>query len=162
PRPRARQRAADPDRDADRPAEHAEVLRPPAVLRGQERHHRLRENRVRGAPARRLRPRWIRTRAGGHGLLAHRDGGRPRAGSVDWGAIFMSDDTDKRGGALEPDEAALAAMSQQELVALGGKIDGVETVYKEPRWPVEGTKAEKRAERSVARWLLLGGGFGLA
>src|SRR5262249_39803535 len=122
----------------------------------------LRENRVRGAPARRLRPRWIRTRAGGHGLLDHRDGGRHRAGTVDWGAIFMSDDTDKRAGALEPDEAALAAMSQQELVALGGKIDGVETVDKEPRWPVEGTKAEKRAERSVARWLLLGGGFGLA
>ena len=45
---------------------------------------------------------------------------------------------------------------------LGGKIDGVETVFKEPRWPVEGTKAEKRAERGVALWLLLGGGFGLA
>jgi len=27
---------------------------------------------------------------------------------------------------------------------------------------VEGTKAEKRAERSVALWLLLGGAFGLA
>ena len=53
-------------------------------------------------------------------------------------------------------------MSQQELVALGGKLDGVETVFKEPRWPVEGTKAEKRTERSVARWLFLGGGFGLA
>jgi ubiquinol-cytochrome c reductase iron-sulfur subunit len=65
-------------------------------------------------------------------------------------------------GAREPDEAALDTMSQQELVALGGKLDGVETVFKEPRWPVEGTKAEKRAEHSVARWLLLGGGFGLA
>ncbi|BBZ52141.1 ubiquinol-cytochrome c reductase iron-sulfur subunit [Mycobacterium heidelbergense] len=72
----------------------------------------------------------------------------------------MSDLSDK--GAREPDEAALATMSQQELVALGGKLDGVETVYKEPRWPIEGTKAEKRAERSVARWLLLGGAFGLA
>jgi ubiquinol-cytochrome c reductase iron-sulfur subunit len=62
----------------------------------------------------------------------------------------------------EPDEAALASMSQQELLELGGKIDGVRIAYKEPRWPVEGTKAEKRAERSVALWLLLGGGFGLA
>ena len=53
-------------------------------------------------------------------------------------------------------------MSQHELVALGGKLDGVETVYKEPRWPIEGTKAEKRAERGVALWLLLGGAFGLA
>jgi ubiquinol-cytochrome c reductase iron-sulfur subunit len=62
----------------------------------------------------------------------------------------------------EPDEAALAAMSNQELLELGGKLDGVEIAYKEPRWPVEGTKAEKRAERGVALWLLLGGAFGLA
>ena len=41
PRPRGAQRAADPGGDADRPAEHAEVLRPSAVLRGQEGHHRL-------------------------------------------------------------------------------------------------------------------------
>lgn len=53
-------------------------------------------------------------------------------------------------------------MSNQELLALGGKLDGVRIAYKEPRWPVEGTKAEKRAERSVAVWLLLGGVFGLA
>ncbi|HWF27049.1 MAG TPA: ubiquinol-cytochrome c reductase iron-sulfur subunit [Mycobacterium sp.] len=72
-------------------------------------------------------------------------------------------DTDKAAGpAREPDEAALAAMSQDELVALGGKLDGVDTVFKEPRWPVQGTRAEKRAERGVAVWLLLGGFFGLA
>ncbi len=48
-------------------------------------------------------------------------------------------------------------------LALGGKIDGVEIVFKEPRWPVEGTKAEKRAPRTVvAYWLLLGGLLGLA
>jgi ubiquinol-cytochrome c reductase iron-sulfur subunit len=62
----------------------------------------------------------------------------------------------------EPDEATLASMSNKELLDLGGKIDGVEIAYKEPRWPVEGTKAEKRAERGVALWLLLGGAFGLA
>ena len=44
-------------------------------------------------------------------------------------------------GEREPDDAALAAMSQRELVALGGKLDGVETVFTEPRWPIEGTKA---------------------
>jgi ubiquinol-cytochrome c reductase iron-sulfur subunit len=70
----------------------------------------------------------------------------------------MSDAKD----AGQPDEAALASMSQQELLELGGKIDGVRIAYKEPRWPVEGTKAEKRAERGVALWLLLGGAFGLA
>lgn len=79
----------------------------------------------------------------------------------------MSDsDTDVEaegaGAARDPDEAALARMSQQELLALGGKLDGVEIAYKEPRWPVEGTRAEKRAERGVALWLLLGGVFGLA
>ncbi|MGH3564340.1 MAG: cytochrome bc1 complex Rieske iron-sulfur subunit [Mycobacterium sp.] len=62
----------------------------------------------------------------------------------------------------QPDEAALAEMSRKELVALGGRLDGVGTVYQEPRWPVEGTQAEKRAERHVALWFLAGGGFGLA
>ena len=71
-------------------------------------------------------------------------------------------DSDIPRPAPEPDQAALSEMSREELVALGGKIDGVETVYREPRWPVEGTRAEKRAERWVALWLLLGGLFGLA
>lgn len=77
--------------------------------------------------------------------------------------MSVGSDTDKgTGSPNEPDDAALAAMSTQELLELGGKMDGVETVFKESRWPVEGTKAEKRAERGVALWLLLGGGFGLA
>ncbi len=62
----------------------------------------------------------------------------------------------------QPSDAELATMSREELVELGGKLDGVEIVYKEDRWPVTGTKAEKRAERAVAFWLLLGGLAGLA
>ena len=62
----------------------------------------------------------------------------------------------------KPSDEDLAAMSTQELVQLGGRMDGVETVLKEPRWPVEGSRAEKRAERGVASWLLLGGVMGLA
>ena len=62
----------------------------------------------------------------------------------------------------QPTDAELAAMTREELVELGGKLDGVETVYKADRWPVADTKAEKRAERSVANWLLLGGFSGLA
>ena len=62
----------------------------------------------------------------------------------------------------QPSDAELAPMSREELVELGGKLDGVETVFKEDRWPVPGTKAEKRAERAVAYWLLLGGFSGLA
>ncbi|MGV0814624.1 ubiquinol-cytochrome c reductase iron-sulfur subunit [Mycolicibacterium boenickei] len=69
----------------------------------------------------------------------------------------MTDNTPKT-----PTDAELAAMSREELVELGGKIDGVETIFKEPRWPVPGTKAEKRTERLVAYWLLLGGLSGLA
>ncbi|MDT5389002.1 MAG: ubiquinol-cytochrome c reductase iron-sulfur subunit [Mycobacterium sp.] len=61
-----------------------------------------------------------------------------------------------------PTDAELSELSREELVELGGRIDGVETVFKEARWPVEGTKAEKRAERSVAYWLLFGGLSGLA
>jgi ubiquinol-cytochrome c reductase iron-sulfur subunit len=66
------------------------------------------------------------------------------------------------GGALNPSDEQLAAMSREELLALGGKLDGVDIVFKEQRWPVEGTKAEKRAERSVSYWLLFGGLSGLA
>ncbi len=61
-----------------------------------------------------------------------------------------------------PTDAELAEMSQEELVELAGRIDGVETIFKEPRWPIEGTKAEKRAERVVAYWMILGGVAGLA
>lgn len=69
----------------------------------------------------------------------------------------MTDNTPK-----VPSDAELTEMSREELVELGGKIDGVETIFKEPRWPVPGTKAEKRTERLVAYWLLLGGLSGLA
>jgi ubiquinol-cytochrome c reductase iron-sulfur subunit len=61
-----------------------------------------------------------------------------------------------------PSDEQLAAMSREELLELGGKLDGVDIILKEPRWPVEDTKAEKRAERLVAIWLLLGGLLGLA
>ncbi|MCX4098726.1 ubiquinol-cytochrome c reductase iron-sulfur subunit [Nocardia sp. alder85J] len=58
-------------------------------------------------------------------------------------------------GDLNPTDDQLDAMSQEELVALGTKLDGVDVVYREPRWPVPGTRAEKRAERQVAFWFLV-------
>jgi ubiquinol-cytochrome c reductase iron-sulfur subunit len=70
----------------------------------------------------------------------------------------MSDDK----STTQPTDAELAAMSREQLVALGAKLDGVETVFREERWPVPGTRAEKRAERQVANWMLLGGVSGLA
>jgi ubiquinol-cytochrome c reductase iron-sulfur subunit len=61
-----------------------------------------------------------------------------------------------------PSEQELNEMSRDELVKLGTELDGVEILYREPRWPVPGTRAEKRAERRVAFWLILGGFSGLA
>lgn len=72
-----------------------------------------------------------------------------------------ADPKDGVGASRELDEAAQEAMSREELVALGGQLDGVNTVYQEQRWPIEGTKAEKRTERRIAFWLLLGGVLGL-
>lgn len=60
-----------------------------------------------------------------------------------------------------PQGEDISAMSQAELAALGGRMDGVETVFKEDRWPVPGTRAEKRSERLVSFWLMFGGLMGL-
>jgi ubiquinol-cytochrome c reductase iron-sulfur subunit len=73
-----------------------------------------------------------------------------------------TDTPGQQGVPGQPTDAELAAMSREELLELGGKLDGVEIVYKDDRWPVPGTKAEKRAERVVAYWLMLGGLSGLA
>ncbi len=82
--------------------------------------------------------------------------------SQDGSDIKGTDTPGQQGVPGQPTDAELAAMSRDELLELGGKLDGVEIVYKEDRWPVPGTKAEKRAERGVSYWLLLGGFSGLA
>lgn len=61
-----------------------------------------------------------------------------------------------------PSEAELAEMSREELVKLGGRLDGVEIVEYPDPWPVKGTRAEKRAERQVAFWFALSALAGLA
>ncbi|WP_433270074.1 cytochrome bc1 complex Rieske iron-sulfur subunit [Actinosynnema sp. CS-041913] len=61
-----------------------------------------------------------------------------------------------------PDEAALAGMNRDELVKLGTNLDGVELVHYEERWPVKGTRAERRAERGVALWFAIAALSGLA
>jgi quinol---cytochrome c reductase iron-sulfur subunit len=76
--------------------------------------------------------------------------------------IKGTDTPGQQGVPEQPSDAELASMSREQLVELGGRLDGVETVFKEDRWPVPDTKAEKRAERTVAYWLLLGGFSGLA
>ncbi|WP_194829084.1 ubiquinol-cytochrome c reductase iron-sulfur subunit [Nocardia sp. XZ_19_231] len=57
----------------------------------------------------------------------------------------------------EPTEDELDAMSRDELVELGTNRDDVDVVYRNERWPVPGTKAEKRAERAVTFWFAISG-----
>jgi ubiquinol-cytochrome c reductase iron-sulfur subunit len=73
-----------------------------------------------------------------------------------------TDTPGQKGVPGQPSAVELNAMSREELVELGGRLDGVQTVYKESRWPVADTRAEKRADRQIAMLLLLGGLFGLA
>ncbi|ASO22189.1 ubiquinol-cytochrome c reductase iron-sulfur subunit [Actinoalloteichus hoggarensis] len=61
-----------------------------------------------------------------------------------------------------PSDAELAELSRDELVRLGTELDDVELVKYQDRFPVKGTRAEKRAERQVAGWFLLAGLSGLA
>jgi ubiquinol-cytochrome c reductase iron-sulfur subunit len=61
-----------------------------------------------------------------------------------------------------PTEDELGQMSRDELVQLGLKMDGVELVHYEDKWPVKGTRAEKRAERLVALWFLIAALGGVA
>ena len=66
---------ADLYRDADRSAEHAEVLRPAAVTGREARHRRLRPDGHRSARPGRVRPGRVRADVRGHGNLDHRNRG---------------------------------------------------------------------------------------
>jgi ubiquinol-cytochrome c reductase iron-sulfur subunit len=80
---------------------------------------------------------------------------------VDWIEGMSSEDTAGHG-VSQPSDAELAEMDRDQLVELGGKLDGVQIVdYPDP-WPVKGTRAEKRAERIVALWFAISGIAGLA
>jgi ubiquinol-cytochrome c reductase iron-sulfur subunit len=61
-----------------------------------------------------------------------------------------------------PSDEELAQMSTDDLVRLGNRIDDIEVVSDRPRFPVPGTRAEKRAERQVAGWFIIAALSGLA
>ncbi len=61
-----------------------------------------------------------------------------------------------------PSAAELAEMTPEQLARLAGELDDVEVVHNAAMWPVPGTTAEKRAERSVALWFGLAALSGLA
>ncbi|MCI2421273.1 Rieske (2Fe-2S) protein [Saccharopolyspora sp. K220] len=59
-------------------------------------------------------------------------------------------------------EAELAEMSRDEKVRLGLALDDVELIEYRDNWPIKGTRAERRAERSVAAWFTVAGLSALA
>jgi ubiquinol-cytochrome c reductase iron-sulfur subunit len=58
--------------------------------------------------------------------------------------------------------ADLDEMSPDELARLAAELDDVEVVHNQRRFPIEGTRAEKRAERAVTTWFVLSALSGLA
>ena len=65
--------------------------------------------------------------------------------------------TDPHTPARRPTDAELDDMTPEQLATLATELDDVVLVKNSNRWPVAGTRAEKRAERSVAAWFLLSG-----
>jgi ubiquinol-cytochrome c reductase iron-sulfur subunit len=63
---------------------------------------------------------------------------------------------------LEPTSTEMDGMSRDELVKLGTERDHVDVAYRRERWPIPGTKAEKRAEREVSFWFIVATLGGLA
>ena len=58
-------------------------------------------------------------------------------------------------GVQHPSLAEVEAMTPEEALIAAAEVDGVRIVHRRERFPVAGTKAEKRAERGVAGIFLL-------
>ena len=67
-----------------------------------------------------------------------------------------TDSPGQTGTPDQPTDAQLAEMSQEELVELGGRLDGVETVYKEP--PLAHPRHQGREARRAHRRVLASAG----
>jgi len=65
----------------------------------------------------------------------------------------MSDMKSNEAARLDPNE--LAAMSTEEAMILAAEEDGVYIVHRRERFPIAGTRTEKRAERTIAGTFLL-------
>jgi len=62
----------------------------------------------------------------------------------------------------QPTAAELAEMTPDQLARLASELDDVEVLHNQRKWPIPGTRAEKRAERSVAVWFGISALSGLA
>ncbi|MFC4941959.1 ubiquinol-cytochrome c reductase iron-sulfur subunit [Pseudonocardia sp. GCM10023141] len=70
--------------------------------------------------------------------------------------------TTSHQGPRVPTAAEVDDMTQEERARLASELDDVEILHNRRPWPVPGTRAEKRAERSVAFWFALSAVAGLA
>jgi ubiquinol-cytochrome c reductase iron-sulfur subunit len=61
-----------------------------------------------------------------------------------------------------PTAAEVEDMTLEQRARLAGDLDDVDVVHNQPKWPLSGTRAEKRAERSVALWFAISALSGLA
>jgi ubiquinol-cytochrome c reductase iron-sulfur subunit len=61
-----------------------------------------------------------------------------------------------------PTAAEVENMSFEERARLAAQLDDVDVVHNQRKWPLPGTRAEKRAERSVALWFVISALTGLA
>ncbi len=68
----------------------------------------------------------------------------------------MSSHLDEHPTSTElPSADELAAMSDEELMLLAAEADGVHIVHRRERFPIAGTRAERRAERAIASLFVL-------
>jgi ubiquinol-cytochrome c reductase iron-sulfur subunit len=61
-----------------------------------------------------------------------------------------------------PSAAEVEDMSLEQRARLAAELDDVEVVHNQRKWPLPGTRAEKRAERAVALWFVISALAGLA
>jgi ubiquinol-cytochrome c reductase iron-sulfur subunit len=61
-----------------------------------------------------------------------------------------------------PTAAEVEDMTLEQRARLAGELDDVDVVHNQRKWPLPGTRAEKRAERAVALWFVISALSGLA
>lgn len=61
-----------------------------------------------------------------------------------------------------PTAADVEDMTLEQRARLAGELDDVDVVHNQRKWPLPGTRAEKRAERAVALWFVISAVAGLA
>lgn len=69
---------------------------------------------------------------------------------------------DHSGSVRRPTPAELDEMTPDQLATLAANLDDVEIVHNARKFPIPGTRAEKRAERAVALWFVISAVSGLA